>query len=180
MFSGGNTRLPRAVQMSAQANASSVSKNDLIKIVATKAGVSQETTRSVLESLTDTIMNAVAKGDSIVFVPSHHHRLHLHHRHFCYLCFSQFAMLTTNRVLYRTFQSYIIGSLTTKFLLLIFADQKVGIVGFGTFERNVRAARIGRNPATGAELQIPEKAVPTFKSGKIFKDTVEKSYTPTP
>lgn len=47
------------------------------------------------------------------------------------------------------------------------------IVGFGSFERNLRSARKGRNPSTGAEIDIPEKAVPVFKAGKGFKDSVE-------
>ena len=55
------------------------------------------------------------------------------------------------------------------------ADQKVTIVGFGSWERNVRSARKGRNPATGAEIDIPEKAVPVFKAGKLFKDSVANS-----
>jgi len=49
----------------------------------------------------------------------------------------------------------------------------VTIVGFGSFERNLRSARKGRNPSTGAEIDIPEKAVPVFKAGKGFKDSVE-------
>lgn len=56
--------------------------------------------------------------------------------------------------------------------LFLSIDQKVTIVGFGSFERNVRSARKGRNPATGAEIDIPEKAVPAFKAGKMFKDSV--------
>lgn len=50
------------------------------------------------------------------------------------------------------------------------------MVGFGSFERTVRAARKGRNPATGAEIDIAERAAPTFKAGKQFKDTVGAAY----
>ena len=52
---------------------------------------------------------------------------------------------------------------------------KAGIryaVGFGTFEVKKRAARTGRNPQTGAELQIPARKVPVFKAGKGLKDLV--------
>jgi len=48
----------------------------------------------------------------------------------------------------------------------------VALVGFGTFEVRKRAARIGRNPATGAELKIKASKAPAFKAGKAFKDAV--------
>ena len=48
----------------------------------------------------------------------------------------------------------------------------VGLIGFGSFEVKTRAARTGRNPQTGAELEIPEKKVPAFKAGKELKDAV--------
>ena len=52
--------------------------------------------------------------------------------------------------------------------------KKVTLVGFGTFERRKRAARIGRNPQTGKELKIPAKQVPAFSAGKKFKELVAK------
>ena len=42
------------------------------------------------------------------------------------------------------------------------AGDKVQLVGFGTFEAKVRAAHIGRNPATGAEIKIPASKAPAF------------------
>ena len=51
-------------------------------------------------------------------------------------------------------------------------DDKVQLVGFGTFERRSRAARTGRDPRTGAEIKIPACNVPAFKAGKKFKDAV--------
>ena len=48
----------------------------------------------------------------------------------------------------------------------------VGLIGFGSFEVKNRAARTGRNPQTGAELDIPAKNVPAFKAGKELKDAV--------
>ena len=53
------------------------------------------------------------------------------------------------------------------------AGDKVQLVGFGTFEAKVRAAHIGRNPATGAEIKIPASKAPAFKAGKTFKDSVQ-------
>lgn len=52
--------------------------------------------------------------------------------------------------------------------------KKVTLVGFGTFEARKRAAKTGRNPQTGAEIQIPEKTVPVFTAGKKFKEAVAK------
>ncbi|MEI7473280.1 MAG: HU family DNA-binding protein [bacterium] len=52
--------------------------------------------------------------------------------------------------------------------------KKVTLVGFGTFEARKRAAKTGRNPQTGAEIQIPEKTVPVFTAGKKFKEAVSK------
>jgi len=51
-------------------------------------------------------------------------------------------------------------------------DDKVSLVGFGTFEVRQRAARTGRNPQTGAEIKIAAANVPAFKAGKALKDAV--------
>ena len=53
------------------------------------------------------------------------------------------------------------------------AGEKVQLVGFGTFEVKKRSARVGRNPATNAVIEIPESTVPVFKAGKAFKDAVK-------
>ncbi|MDR9756485.1 MAG: HU family DNA-binding protein [Thermacetogeniaceae bacterium] len=49
---------------------------------------------------------------------------------------------------------------------------KVQLVGFGTFEVRERAARTGRNPQTGEEIQIAASRVPAFRAGKALKDSV--------
>ena len=64
-------------------------------------------------------------------------------------------------------------------LLDIITDelQKGGSVtftGFGTFSTSKRAAREGRNPATGESMKIPATTVPKFKAGKSLKDAVKK------
>jgi DNA-binding protein HU-beta len=51
--------------------------------------------------------------------------------------------------------------------------EKVQIIGFGTFEKRARAAKIGRNPSTGEQIKIPETNVPVFKAGKSFKEQVK-------
>ncbi|OTF89866.1 HU family DNA-binding protein [Ligilactobacillus salivarius] len=51
--------------------------------------------------------------------------------------------------------------------------KKVQLIGFGNFEVRERAARKGRNPQTGEEIDIPATKVPAFKPGKGFKDVVK-------
>lgn len=51
-------------------------------------------------------------------------------------------------------------------------DDKVSLVGFGTFETRTRAARQGRNPKTGETLKIAASKNPSFKAGKALKDAV--------
>lgn len=48
----------------------------------------------------------------------------------------------------------------------------VKLVGFGTFGVSERKARVGRNPQTGEEIQIPARTVPVFKPGKELKAAV--------
>lgn len=57
----------------------------------------------------------------------------------------------------------------------VVAGEKVQIVGFGTFESVKRAARKGRNPQTGADMEIPASKAPHFKAGKSFKDAVKNA-----
>jgi len=51
-------------------------------------------------------------------------------------------------------------------------DDKVQIIGFGTFEVKTREERKGRNPQTGNEITIPASKNPVFKAGKGLKDIV--------
>ena len=50
--------------------------------------------------------------------------------------------------------------------------EQVAIAGFGSFVVRERAARTGRNPRTGEEIQIKASKNPAFKAGKAFKDAV--------
>ena len=54
------------------------------------------------------------------------------------------------------------------------AGDAVQLIGFGTFKVNKRAARIGRNPSTGEEIQIAEAKIPAFVAGKALKDLVKQ------
>jgi DNA-binding protein HU-beta len=51
--------------------------------------------------------------------------------------------------------------------------EKVTVVGFGTFSTSKRDARVGRNPQTGASIQIAAKKVVKFAAGKALKDRVQ-------
>ncbi len=53
-------------------------------------------------------------------------------------------------------------------------NEKVQLVGFGTFEVKDRAERTGRNPQTKETIVIPAAKVPGFKAGKALKDAVQK------
>lgn len=50
--------------------------------------------------------------------------------------------------------------------------EKVQLVGFGTFEVRDRAARTGRNPQTGEEIEIAATRVPAFRAGKSLRDSI--------
>ena len=52
------------------------------------------------------------------------------------------------------------------------AGRKVTVTGFGTFETRRRKARVGRNPATGATIQIAATTVAAFRVGQGLKDRV--------
>lgn len=52
--------------------------------------------------------------------------------------------------------------------------QEVRLIGFGTFKTGERAARVGRNPQTGAALQIAAAVVPKFTAGSDFKAAVNR------
>ncbi|HEU4964688.1 MAG TPA: HU family DNA-binding protein [Bacilli bacterium] len=53
------------------------------------------------------------------------------------------------------------------------SGDKVQLIGFGNFEVRERAARKGRNPQTGEEMEIAASKVPAFKPGKQFKDSIK-------
>ena len=62
------------------------------------------------------------------------------------------------------------GSVTTQ----LKKGEKVSFSGFGTFSVSKRKARIGRNPQTGDQINIPATKVPVFKAGKHLKEAIKK------
>lgn len=53
-------------------------------------------------------------------------------------------------------------------------EEKIVLVGFGTFDVAKRPARTGRNPQTKKEIKIPASKAPKFKAGKALKDAVNE------
>jgi DNA-binding protein HU-beta len=56
--------------------------------------------------------------------------------------------------------------------------EKVSITGFGVFEKRTRAARMARNPRTGAAVRVKKTAVPAFRPGTNFKEMVASGRVP--
>jgi DNA-binding protein HU-beta len=54
----------------------------------------------------------------------------------------------------------------------VVTGEAVQLIGFGSFSQGQRAARTGRNPSTGAEIQIPAAKTVKFTAGKAFRDAV--------
>ncbi|MCX6615145.1 MAG: integration host factor subunit beta [Acidobacteria bacterium] len=54
-------------------------------------------------------------------------------------------------------------------------NEKIEIRGFGSFRTRQRQPRIGRNPKTGAKVEVPAKTIPYFKPSKELKDLVNAS-----
>jgi DNA-binding protein HU-beta len=65
-----------------------------------------------------------------------------------------------------------IGALIDIISATLKKGDNVALVGFGTFEVRKRAARNGRNPATGATIKIKASKQPAFKAGATLKATV--------
>lgn len=74
---------------------------------------------------------------------------------------------TTKRQIEQT-----LGTLVNIIERTVAKGEKVSITGFGTFDLGKRAARRGVNPQTGAEIHIPEMAMPRFRAGKRLKETL--------
>ncbi len=72
----------------------------------------------------------------------------------------------------------IVSALIDTIIESVADDDKVTLVGFGTFEARQRQAREGRNPSTGQAIKIPATTVPAFSAGKLFKEKVAASKAP--
>ena len=67
----------------------------------------------------------------------------------------------------------VIDSLLAEIKASVKKGKAVQLVGFGTWKKGKRKARIGRNPQTGATIKIPARNTVRFTAGKAFKDMVK-------
>ena len=65
-----------------------------------------------------------------------------------------------------------LDAVTDSIITALKGGEQVALVGFGTFVVKERAARTGRNPQTGAPIEIAAAKMPSFKAGKALKDAV--------
>lgn len=66
-----------------------------------------------------------------------------------------------------------LDALTDSVAIALKEGDTVSLIGFGTFSVKERAARTGRNPQTGAAIEIKASKTPAFKAGKALKDAVQ-------
>jgi DNA-binding protein HU-beta len=66
-----------------------------------------------------------------------------------------------------------LDALTDTIAVALKNGETVSVIGFGTFLAKERAARTGRNPQTGASIQIGASRTPSFKAGKALKDAIQ-------
>ena len=76
------------------------------------------------------------------------------------------AQLSEDAGITKTQANDVLNSFTTTVTKTLKKGDKVTLVGFGTFSVSKRAARVGRNPQTGAAIKIKAKKVAKFKAGK--------------
>ena len=66
----------------------------------------------------------------------------------------------------------VINAMTDEITAALARDEPVSLIGFGTFTQRQRSARKGKNPQTGAEIDIPASKAVGFKAGKALKASV--------
>lgn len=66
----------------------------------------------------------------------------------------------------------VVNSFLNQIAVALATDDKVQLIGFGTFEARERKAKVGRNPRTGEEIEIAATKAPVFKAGALLKDAV--------
>ena len=66
----------------------------------------------------------------------------------------------------------VLGSLIQHTQVAVKKGDRVSLVGFGTFERRNRKARVARNPRSGEQVRVKATKVPVFRAGQSFRDVV--------
>ena len=83
------------------------------------------------------------------------------------------AVLAAKNDLSKTTANAVLDTLIDTIQTAVKKGDAVQLVGFGTFKSAKRAARVGKNPSTGAALKIPASTVPRFVAGAKFKAVVD-------
>jgi integration host factor subunit beta len=86
-------------------------------------------------------------------------------------------LATTNPHLYQRDVERIVTTVFEEIGAALARGDRVELRGFGAFSVRQRQARTGRNPRTGDEVPVPDKAVPHFKTGKELRERLNQSYT---
>jgi integration host factor subunit beta len=68
----------------------------------------------------------------------------------------------------------VVRSILDSIVRALRAGEKVEIRGFGTFNTRQRGGRTGRNPKTGAHVEVPPKRIPFFKPGKELREVLDR------
>ena len=74
----------------------------------------------------------------------------------------------------------IVEAIFSSVVRALHADDKIEIRGFGSFRTRKRQPRVGRNPKTGARVEVPAKRIPYFKPSKELKDLVNQDLPAAP
>ena len=82
------------------------------------------------------------------------------------------AAIAANSGLSKVDAARALEATTTAISGALASGDSVAITGFGSFLVRARAARTGRNPQTGATIQISASNAPAFKAGKLLKESV--------
>lgn len=85
-------------------------------------------------------------------------------------------MVIANRLTVRDVDDAV-NSILNAMTAALAQGSRIEIRGFGSFSLNYRPPRIGRNPKSGATVEVPAKIVPHFKAGKEMRERVDNSVT---
>ena len=80
-----------------------------------------------------------------------------------------------NPHLYQKDVERIVGTIFDEIINAMAAGDRVGLRGFGAFSVKKRKARLGRNPRTGEAVDVGEKHVAFFKTGKLLRDRLNRN-----
>jgi DNA-binding protein HU-alpha len=82
------------------------------------------------------------------------------------------ANIAAKAAISREKSNEVVNALIDEIRLAVARDEKVNLIGLGTFESRARSERMGKNPQTGQPMKIPARKTVGFKPGKALKDAV--------